>query len=190
MQEQNKRILGDIKNHFIIELRKYSDQDILNFFSSKCVLRLEKSDLHTLSNLYWINNYLFKSCHYKLMMKWVEGGNIVFLETYINLLKSVMNINTTEENLYLIIQILITINIRFFNYCTQGLKAIENIIVNMPNFDIQSLKFKYPKSVQKNKELTELLLAYTKNITKETITFLELNNFSIQEPERFLCMFD
>lgn len=183
MQEQNQKILQLLDDFRQYCLFKYSDQDISNFFSSEYALQLQDRHLKVLCQLQWVNCYLFKSTNYKLMLIYAETGSYVFKDSYENIAKSALNTNTTEENLYLILKLLI---IRYCYYHDITFyKDIENILVNITDFNIYFLTFNNPKYYRKPEILTELLLVYAKNIDRNTITFLQLNNFAVSEPERF-----
>lgn len=186
MQEQNQYILAHIKSNSLNILEQYLDEDISNFFSSEYVFELEKEHLTTLSYLNWINRYLFKSCHYELIQKWIEDGRVVYNGSYKYFFDNAVKINTTEKNSYLILQILISGYSRCINWNNQKyLEVIENIIINIPNFNAQCLKFEHSMENGKKEALVELLLVHTKNITKEIIMFFALNKFNVKEPERF-----
>lgn len=180
------------------KIREYTQEDFIEYFAHPTLVK--DISVARIASLGLGNSYLLRTTHYDKIFEWVthisSKTEFMFDIHYTSILVILHNIEETTIFTYSILRVLIVIFLRFLNDTKKRvLKLIENCIVNMYKIDIYDLittKLAESKKIifhshDDTNIIVELLLAYTVTpIDSNLILFLNNNNFTVLNPERFI----
>lgn len=194
---QMKKILNILKNVDYESFSQFCASDVELFFSDKSLVN--SIELSTIARFRIGNKYLLQSNNYTKILEWLLNKH--YLTTSNSVYAIINRIEETPEYTYTIVLLLCELHLfslaRKILLHNKIIKIIEEIIINIPNFNINELLLLkknmmlkcqpiYNICIKYDMALTELLLMHnTHNNDIQTLDMLREYKFKIAEPERF-----